>query len=202
MEAYDAGQRYFGENYVQELCGKAPVLPNDILWHFIGPLQSNKAATLVKTVGLDQLHCVETVATLKLAKKLDKAVSDLKDKDSNNSNKKLNIYLQINTRGKDTKSGLVPGSDMIDVARSIVEECPHLNLRGLMTIGTPGDMSYFDTLIECRTNLAQELGLNVEDLDLSMGMSGDFEEAIHRGATNVRVGSTIFGERDYYSNRK
>ena len=192
MEAYDAGQRYFGENYVQELCGKAPVLPNDILWHFIGPLQSNKAATLVKTVGLDQLHCVETVATLKLAKKLDKAVSDLKEEDSNNSNKKLNIYLQINTSGKDTKSGLVPGSDMIDVARSIVEECPHLNLRGLMTIGAPGDMSCFDTLVECRTNLAQELGLNVEDLDLSMGMSGDFEEAIHRGATNVRVGSTVW----------
>lgn len=105
--------------------------------------------------------------------------------------------MQINTSGEDTKSGLVPGGDMIDVARSIVEECPHLNLRGLMTIGAPGDMSCFDTLVECRTNLAQELGLNVEDLDLSMGMSGDFEEAIHRGATNVRVGSTIFGERDY-----
>lgn len=198
MEAYNAGQRYFGENYVQELCGKAPVLPNDIQWHFIGPLQSNKAGLLVKTVGLDQLHCVETVSTLKLAKKLDKAVMDIKEDKDEWKDQQLNIYLQVNTSGEASKSGLTPGDEVLTCARSIRDECPHLKISGLMTIGAPGDMSCFDTLVECREQLAKDIGLNdVNQLDLSMGMSGDFEVAIEKGATNVRVGSTIFGARDY-----
>lgn len=199
MEAYNAGQRYFGENYVQELCSKSPALPKDIKWHFIGPLQSNKAALLVKTVGLEQLHCVETVATLKLAKKLNKAVLDLKSEDGSSENKKqkLNIYLQVNTSGEESKSGLKPGDELTTLASSIIEECDQLNISGLMTIGAPGDMTCFDTLVGCRNKLAEDLGLKEDDLDLSMGMSSDFEEAIKRGATNVRVGSTIFGARDY-----
>ena len=199
MEAYNAGQRYFGENYVQELCSKSPALPKDIKWHFIGPLQSNKAALLVKTVGLEQLHCVETVATLKLAKKLNKAVLDVKSEKeiSENTDRKLNVYLQVNTSGEESKSGLKPGDDIITLARAIIEECDQLNIRGLMTIGAPGDMTCFDILVDCRRKLAKDIEVKEENLDLSMGMSGDFEEAIKRGATNVRVGSTIFGARDY-----
>lgn len=196
MEAYQAGQRCFGENYVQELCGKAQELPSDIEWHFIGPLQSNKAAVLVKTVGLPQLACVESVASLKLAKKLDKAVSELDDSD-NASERKLSIYLQVNTSGEDTKSGVSPGAELQELSQKVTSECARLQIRGLMTIGSPGDLSCFDTLVDCRKELADSMGMAETDLDLSMGMSGDFEEAIQRGATSVRVGSTIFGARDY-----
>jgi len=191
QEAYDAGQRYFGENYVQELCGKVSELPTDIQWHFIGPLQSNKANLLVKTVGLDQLSCVETVASLKLAKKLNKAVVDL------DTSKCLGIYIQINTSGEESKSGVLPGEEMKDLTKSIMEDCPQLKIKGVMTIGAPGKYECFDCLVECRQDLADIVGVSPKDLDLSMGMSGDFEEAIQRGATNVRVGSTIFGARDY-----
>lgn len=195
MEAYDAGQRYFGENYVQELCGKAPELPSDVRWHFIGPLQSNKAATLVKAVGLPGLACVETVATSKLARKLDKAVSELPPNDDDDQRRRLDVYLQVNTSGEESKSGVSPGDELIALAEQVTAECPHLRIRGLMTIGSPGDASCFDVLVECRRALAERA--EYDDLELSMGMSGDFEEAIRNGATSVRVGSTIFGARDY-----
>lgn len=176
---------------MQELCGKVSELPTDIQWHFIGPLQSNKANLLVKTVGLDQLSCVETVASLKLAKKLNKAVVDL------DTSKCLGIYIQINTSGEESKSGVLPGEEMKDLTKSIMEDCPQLKIKGVMTIGAPGKYECFDCLVECRQDLADIVGVSPKDLDLSMGMSGDFEEAIQRGATNVRVGSTIFGARDY-----
>lgn len=197
LEAYNAGQRYFGENYVQELCGKAGELPDDIQWHFIGPLQSNKAAALVKTVGLHQLACVESVASLKLAKKLDKAAATENDNNDDDGTKKLrlSVYLQVNTSGEASKSGITPGPDLLSLAQDVTEQCPNLQLRGLMTIGSPGDLGCFDTLVRCRSELAESMGL--DDLELSMGMSGDFEEAIQKGATSVRVGSTIFGARDY-----
>eukprot|EP00594_Rhizosolenia_setigera_P009174 CAMPEP_0178960460 /NCGR_PEP_ID=MMETSP0789-20121207/12979_1 /TAXON_ID=3005 /ORGANISM="Rhizosolenia setigera, Strain CCMP 1694" /LENGTH=244 /DNA_ID=CAMNT_0020643817 /DNA_START=202 /DNA_END=932 /DNA_ORIENTATION=+ len=195
QKAYDAGQRYFGENYVQELCSKASPdsnLPNDIQWHFIGPLQSNKANMLVKTVG-ENLACVETVATLKLAKKLNNAVENFYETSDNEGKKKLNIYLQVNTSGEESKSGITP-ADLPSLFDDVKKECPNLLVKGLMTIGAPGDYSCFDTLVKCRDGLDVEEG---EKLELSMGMSGDYEEAIKRGATNVRVGSTIFGARDY-----
>merc|ERR1719223_661596 len=113
------------------------------------------------------------------------------------SDQTLMIYLQVNTSGEASKSGLIPGDNILEVARSIREECDHLKIGGLMTIGAPGDFSCFDTLVDCRVSLAGDMGMDEHDLDLSMGMSGDFEEAIQRGATNVRVGSTIFGARDY-----
>lgn len=81
--------------------------------------------------------------------------------------------------------------------KEISAACDHLSIDGLMTIGAPGDLTCFDRLVECRTQLAQALELPEESFQLSMGMSGDFEQAIARGATSVRVGSTIFGQRDY-----
>ena len=184
---YDAGFRDFGENYFQEILSKAEVLPQDIKWHFIGNLQSAKASKLVRSVL--NLSVVETVDTLKLAKKLDTACESC-------SRPPLSIYIQVDTSGEDTKSGVNP-LDLVSLALSIREECPRLSLSGLMTIGAPDDFTCFDKLVECRVAVAAAIGVDISSLALSMGMSGDYEEAIERGATNVRVGSTIFGARDY-----
>jgi pyridoxal phosphate enzyme (YggS family) len=171
-----------------------------IEWHFIGPLQSNKASPLIKHVGKN-LKCVETVSTLKLAQKLDRAVEEfIKPEESESSSggdaHRLHIFLQIDTSGEETKSG-IDAQDAPLLATEIASKCPHLSVEGVMTIGAPGDFNCFDALVACRKNVAEALGCPPERLALSMGMSGDFEEAIKRGATTVRVGSTIFGERDY-----
>jgi pyridoxal phosphate enzyme (YggS family) len=199
MNVYDAGQRYFGENYAQELIEKAEQMPSDIKWHFIGPLQSNKAAPLVKKVGLKKLACIETVSTMKLANKLNNAVTSLKEEggDGANEDDKLGIYIQANTSGEESKSGLNSAKECAELASEISSSCPHIKILGLMTIGAPGDYSCFDALVECRKEVADALSVDVETLELSMGMSGDYQEAIKRGATSVRVGSTIFGARDY-----
>ncbi|KAL7495534.1 hypothetical protein ACHAWT_007230 [Skeletonema menzelii] len=194
--AYETGQRHFGENYAQELMAKSSEMPDDVAWHFIGPLQSNKAAPLVKTVGLDKLACIETISTIKLAAKLNRAV-DAWNEASSGEAKKLGIYIQVNTSGEETKSGVTPGAEVCDLVKQISEECPSLSIDGLMTIGAPGDDSCFDTLAECRDEVAKVIGREPQELELSMGMSGDFEVAIAKGATSVRVGSTIFGARDY-----
>ncbi|KAL7531581.1 hypothetical protein ACHAXR_007308 [Thalassiosira sp. AJA248-18] len=198
--AYETGQRVFGENYAQELMTKSKEMPEDVSWHFIGPLQSNKAAPLVKTVGLNKLACIETVSTLKLAAKLNRAVETLNE--DAEEKKKLGIYIQVNTSGEESKSGVTPGGEVSDLVKKISEECPWISIDGLMTIGAPGDYSCFDTLSSCRDEVSAVLGKDSNELELSMGMSGDFEVAIARGATSVRVGSTIFGERDYSNLKK
>lgn len=196
-DAYTAGQRCFGENYVQELVQKAQELPNDIHWHYIGPLQSNKANLLVKSVVPNAASLtVETVSTIKLAKKLNNAMAAVNsENEEDDDEKKLSIFIQVNTSGEDTKSGVEP-SGVVVLCQEISDECPLLVIQGLMTIGAPGDLTCFDTLGECR-NEVQEALSPIAPLELSMGMSGDYEQAIARGATNVRVGSTIFGARDY-----
>jgi len=176
---------------------KSSEMPDDVQWHFIGPLQSNKAAPLVKTVGLNKLACIETVSTMKLASKLNRAAETWNEESGIEETKKLGIYIQVNTSGEESKSGVSPGEEVIHLAKEISSECPMLSIDGLMTIGAPGDYSCFDTLVKCREDVAAALGKDVNDLELSMGMSGDFEVAIAKGATSVRVGSTIFGERDY-----
>lgn len=188
QEAYDAGCRVFGENYAQELVEKVPQLPDDVHWHFIGGLQSNKANMLVGAFSGTNLArlTVETVDKFKLASKLDKAAGETKER--------LKIFVQVNTSGEDTKSGCEP-SEVVEICRQITENCPNLQLQGLMTIGAPGDTSCFDTLVHCREQVQNALGR--DDLELSMGMSDDFLEAIAKGSTNVRVGSTIFGARNY-----
>lgn len=111
--------------------------------------------------------------------------------------------MQIDTSGEDAKSG-VAHHDLdasLTLARHLKNSCPALQLRGVMTIGAPGDMECFDRLSACRDALAAGMGVERQALELSMGMSGDYEEAIRRGSTNVRVGSTIFGAR-YYPNKK
>ena len=122
LDAYDAGQRYFGENYVQELVQKAQDLPDDIHWHFIGPLQSNKANLLVKSVVPKAASLtVETVSTLKLANKLNNAMAAVNE--SENSDLKLSIFIQVNTSGEESKSGVEP-SETLALCRDICGKVP------------------------------------------------------------------------------
>jgi PLP dependent protein len=193
-EAYDAGQRVFGENYVQELLEKAPLLPSDIQWHFIGHLQSNKSKALIE--GVPNLVMVETVDSEKLASKLNSAMSGSATRQHE---RPLSVLVQVNTSGEETKYGVEP-SGVVKLATYIVQECPNLKLSGLMTIGMADYSSKpenFSCLSDCRIEMCRALNLNESDMELSMGMSGDFESAVEMGSTNVRVGSTIFGARDY-----
>lgn len=194
-EAYDAGQRDFGENYAQELVGKAPVLPDDVRWHFIGALQSNKCKMLITKVP--NLAMVETVKSVKVANGLNKACEAI-------GREPLSVMVQVNTSGEESKAGVEP-EKATELAIHVARECTHLRLAGLMTIGMPDYTSRpenFTCLLDCRAAVAKELGVDPETLELSMGMSGDFEAAIAMGSTNVRVGSTIFGAREYPNAQK
>jgi len=193
-----ASQLHFGENYAQELTEKAQILPKSILWHFIGGLQSNKCKPLAAEIP--NLWCVSSVDTIKKATQLDKGRSEL----SEASPEPLRIHVQVNTSGEDSKSGCLPGPDTIALCKHIRDSCPHLSLLGLMTIGAIArskassaeiENEDFVKLREERDAVAKELGIEKEDLELSMGMSDDFEAAIIAGSSEVRVGSTIFGQR-------
>ncbi|RCK56262.1 hypothetical protein Cantr_05578 [Candida viswanathii] len=191
MALYSAGVRHFGENYVQELIGKAQELPRDIQWHFIGGLQSGKAKDLSKHV--ENLYAVETVDSLKKCKQL------------NNTREKvggevINVYLQVNTSGEEQKSGFLKIEDIESTIEYLIsDESKKLNVLGLMTIGSfdesvsaDGENKDFKKLMETKQILDKKFNL---DLELSMGMSNDFEQAIKQGSTSVRVGTTIFGAR-------
>jgi len=189
--AYSVGHRHFGENYVQEIIEKAPVLPEDICWHFIGHLQSNKAAKLV--AGVKNLWAVETVDSEKLASTLSKAVEQ-------NNRDSLSIFIQVNTSGEEQKSGVSP-KEAVELSKIIFfnqnQKYSKLILKGLMTIGKlEGDTTHdFQKLVDCRREVAAALGIDPSSLELSMGMSHDYPLAIEMGSTNVRIGSTIFGPR-------
>ncbi|KAL5578766.1 hypothetical protein UlMin_011208 [Ulmus minor] len=189
-QVYDAGHRRFGENYVQEIVEKAPQLPEDIEWHFIGNLQSNKVKVLL--TGVPNLAMVESVDDQKIANQLDRHVAST-------GRKPLKVLVQVNTSGETSKFGVEPPG-VVELAKHVSLECPNLEFCGLMTIGmldytsTPEN---FKTLAKCRSEVCKELGISEEQCELSMGMSGDFEQAIEMGSTNVRVGSTIFGPREY-----
>ncbi|ONK79156.1 uncharacterized protein A4U43_C01F3500 [Asparagus officinalis] len=189
-QLYDTGHRYFGENYVQEFIDKAPQLPADIQWHFIGHLQTNKVKTLLAAVP--NLDMVESVDSEKLANHLNRAVATM-------GRKALKVLVQVNTSGEESKSGVDP-SNCVELAKHVKLGCPNLVFSGLMTIGMKDYSSTpenFKALSNCRTNVCKALGIPEESCELSMGMSGDFEQAIEMGSTNVRIGSTIFGPRMY-----
>lgn len=197
--AYNAGQQYFGENYVQELIRKhLKLLSNrdntpNLLWHFIGTLQSNKAQDLVSCIGLKKLACIETVSSLKLACKLNKACERWNQE--NRTSLKLGIYIQVNTSGEETKSGLNTLQAVTDLACYIMINCAQIQIKGLMTIGQLGNIECFRSLNIFRKVLAKVMKRDEEELELSMGMSSDFKEAISLGSTNVRIGSKVFGAR-------
>ncbi|KAH9593407.1 Alanine racemase [Trypanosoma melophagium] len=189
---YDCGHRLFGENYVQELVEKADLLPKDISWHFIGHLQSNKVKDLLE--GAEGLCAVQSVDSTKLASKLDAGCITYR------GGRVLDVYIQVNTSGEESKSGTEPGEATVELAKYIQENCKNLRLTGLMTIGMPDYSSRpenFECLLQCRALVADALVVPVDTFELSMGMSGDFENAIKMGSTVVRVGSSLFGRRFY-----
>ncbi|KAJ1896511.1 hypothetical protein LPJ66_003944 [Kickxella alabastrina] len=188
VAAYEAGQRHFGENYVQELSEKAPLVPPDIKWHFIGRLQSNKCKALA---AIPNLWAVETIDSGAKALKMNDAWG------SAGHASPLNVFIQVNTSEEENKGG-VEQHEVLKVARSVRESCASLNLLGLMTIGSVEGSHQqpnpdFLALVRLRDEIKAELG--GPELELSMGMSDDFEHALELGATNVRVGSKIFGSR-------
>ena len=187
MEAYNCRQRNFGENYVQELTTKAAVLPNDIRWHLIGHLQSNKVSNLIRDIP--HLWMVETVDSLKLADLLNKAC--LKQ----NRPTPLKILIEVATSTEDSKSGVAP-SELKELALFVSNQCQRLELCGLMTIADPSRTNEcFEALKSLSEDLKHSLGYGAKDFVLSMGMSGDWEEAVQRGSNQVRIGSSIFGSR-------
>lgn len=183
IEAWQAGQRAFGENFVQEALDKARELAHlDIEWHFIGPLQSNKTRPVAELFSW--VHGIERE---KIAQRLNDArPAHLPP---------LNVLIQVNVSGEASKSGVTPGMER-DLAAAI-RRLPRLRLRGLMAIPEPTP----DTALQrARFALLRRLkeGLQVDDAGidtLSMGMSDDLEAAIAEGATIVRVGTAIFGAR-------
>lgn len=178
-EAWAAGQRVFGENYVQELTAKAAALGDldGLSWHFIGHLQRNK----VKEV-LGAASTIETIDSTRLAAEVAKRAEQL--------GKRVAVLIEVSVAGEKQKSGVAP-ADVPDLVES-VRAFPALDLRGLMTVPPLSDDAeatrpHFRTL---RT-LARSLGLD----DLSMGMTADYEIAIEEGATLVRIGTALFGAR-------
>jgi PLP dependent protein len=180
-------ERVMSSAQAQELLEKASLLPRDIKWHFIGQLQSNKCKMLVE--GVPNLAVVESVDSVKLANKLNAASEAFRTSP-------LRVFVQVNTSAEPQKGGVEPG-EAAALAKHIAESCPRLRLGGLMTIGKLGETAsvFFDRLAEARRAVAEALGVEESSLELSMGMSHDFELAIACGATSVRVGSSIFGER-------
>jgi pyridoxal phosphate enzyme (YggS family) len=183
--AYDAGQRNFGENYINELLEKQPQLPNDIQWHFIGALQSNKLKILA---GIPNMT-LETLDEKEKAVKLNKLVIGWK----------MPVFVQVNTSGEAQKHGVTP-SAVPELVQFITTQCPNLSFSGLMTIGSASSSSQdvnpdFERLVNCQRNVARELAILDDSIELSMGMSQDYVQAIKQGATSVRVGSAIFGDR-------
>lgn len=186
QDAVAAEQTLFGENYLQEAQLKIKALGGRVKWHFIGHLQSNKAA-----LAADLFSCIETVDRLKLAKALEKHLAG--------SDRRLPVLLQVNVGREVQKSGVLP-EDAEALLRQ-VNEMPHLQVRGLMTM--PPFMADPEAV---RPSFSQLRGMAEEltakgllgkhgPVELSMGMSGDFEVAIEEGATLVRVGTALFGER-------
>jgi len=188
-EAYDAGQRLFGENRVQEFAGRIDSLRDlhAVEWHMIGHLQTNKA---VKAAGL--FGAIDSVNSLKLAEKLDTAARKL--------GKKLSVLIEINVGGEQAKSGVALGSPEIEEILRAATRLESLSFQGLMTVppftDDPQDARhYFRKLRELRDTVASRRLPSVSMNVLSMGMSHDFEVAIEEGSTCVRVGTAIFGEK-------
>jgi PLP dependent protein len=175
-QALAAGQKAFGENYVQEALQKMQALPS-LEWHLIGPLQSNKTR-----IAAERFDWVQTLATEKIAHRLsEQRPAHLPP---------LNVLIQVNVSAEATKSGVAP-DEVADLSRTI-RALPRLRLRGLMAIPEPGaDRSRFHAAKLLFQELKGEFGFDT----LSMGMSGDLELAIAEGATMVRVGTAIFGQR-------
>ena len=186
-QAYDAGQRVFGENRVQEIIEKFPQLPDDIQWHMIGHLQRNKVKYLMDRAVM--IHSVDSAA-------LAQTIS----KEAVKAGRVMDILLEVNAAGEESKFGL--GYDKVLPLIHEIAPLPGIHICGLMTVppyteNPETSRVYFKKLRELSVDIARQSIDNVSMHTLSMGMTGDFEVAIEEGATHIRVGTAIFGARNY-----
>jgi pyridoxal phosphate enzyme (YggS family) len=183
-EAYTAGQRAFGESYAQELAQKAEALADlpDLQWHFIGHLQTNKAKVVARWA-----HWVHSIDSEALARELGKRVA------RDRPGLAMPVLVEVNVGGESQKAGAAP-SDLAEVLAAVRAQ-PALVPRGLMTIPPAGDRDGARRVFGALATLRNLHGGPAQLPELSMGMSGDLEEAVEQGATLVRVGTAIFGER-------
>lgn len=188
QEAYQAGQRVFGESRAQELVAKQLVLPKDIEWHFIGPLQSNKVKDIAPFISL-----IHSVDSLKLLNEIEKQAAK--------HERIIRVLLEIHVAAEETKHGFTP-----DECRELVNqlpELPHVQICGIMGMATLTDdesliRKEFHTLHALFTELKETVFCQSEAFSiLSMGMSHDYKLAIEEGSNMIRVGTYIFGEREY-----
>ena len=187
QEAYDNGERHFGENKVQELVAKYEQLPKDIKWHMIGHLQRNKVKYIVDKVAL--IHSVDSV---RLAEEIHKEAMKI--------NRRVPILIEVNVAGEESKFGVAP-----EEAEGLLREIAPfegIEVQGLMTIAPyvtdpEENRQYFNRLKQLSVDISCKNIDNINMNVLSMGMTGDYEVAVEEGASFVRVGTGIFGERNY-----
>ncbi len=187
MEAYACGCRDFGENKVQELLDKYEVMPKDIRWHMIGHLQRNKVKYIV-----DKVWMIHSVDSLRLAEEI--------SKEATKKNICVNILIEVNVANEETKFGIT-----CEEVRQLVQDVaklPNICIKGLMTIApfvqdAEENRIYFSKLKKLAVDIMEENIDNITMENLSMGMTGDYEVAVSEGATCVRVGTGIFGVRQY-----
>ena len=187
QEAYAAGARVFGENKVQEIVDKYDQMPSDVQWHMIGHLQRNKVKYIV-----DKVAMIHSVDSLHLAKQI--------EKEAVKKGVEAQILVQVNIAQEDTKFG-IDGPEVISLVEEI-SKLPHIHIRGLMTsapfVENPEEnRCYFEKLHKLFIDIGEKNIDNVSMDILSMGMTNDYEVAIEEGATMVRVGTGIFGARNY-----
>jgi pyridoxal phosphate enzyme (YggS family) len=185
-EAYDAGQRNFGENKVQEIVAKAPEMPSDAIWHMIGHLQKNKVKKAVQYASV-----IHSVDSLELAEVINNEAEKI--------GKVQDILLEINIASEESKYGIKP-EEAVDLAIKVMT-LSNIRLRGFMCVApftdNPEDnRKYFSKMKKILVDTRSRSIDNDIDM-LSMGMSGDYQVAIQEGATHVRIGTSIFGARDY-----
>lgn len=186
-EVYDAGIRDFGENKVQEIIDKYPKLPSDIRWHLIGHLQTNKVKYII-----DKVCMIHSVDSLKLAQEISRQAIK--------HNVTADILIEVNVAGEDTKFGVKP-EDTLSLCEKI-STLANVRIRGLMTVAPFVDDPEENRAVFC-TLRQLFVDIDAKNIDnvcmdcLSMGMSNDYTVAIEEGATFVRVGTSIFGQRDY-----
>lgn len=190
MEAYHEGQRRFGENKVQEMCNKYEQLPKDIEWHLVGHLQRNKVKYIASFVSL--IHAVDS---LKLLEEINKQAVK--------HNRVINCLLQVHIAKEETKFGFSE-----DELLSLISQPEPGELKNIQVIGLMGMATFTDDLAQVKTEFKNLKTLfdkinelnqhhNISMKELSMGMSGDYKIALEEGSTMVRIGTTIFGERNY-----
>ncbi len=192
-QLYDLGQRDFGENYVQELVEKQPLLPNDIRWHFIGHLQSNKVKYITPFV-----HLIQGVDSLKLLMEINKQAKKL--------DKVIHCLLQMHIAQEETKFGLDENelNEIIELLKSKPDQLQNVFVEGLMGMASFSDdmekvrseMKYLKSLFDKYSSLSPDSYRdNCQLSTLSMGMSGDYKIEIEEGSNMVRIGSLLFGAR-------